>query len=207
MSWHEVSAAQYHGHIGGDRLPRHRAVPRPTQYLDRPSGAASTGSTARGGETPSSSRARQLVHLARQSRERTHRRPEDPADRQGQRDPTGSTAEHRHQLAAVPARPGQQDARGRLLARRLPLAVRRLRVLFALEVGDRYLSVLGDRASGRALAGAAADVAGSRAGWWPDSASTDSERAPQTSTRRQPETAAQPPWAGFRHLPGHRHIA
>ena len=48
-------------------------------------------------------------------------------------------AAHRHQLAAVPAHPGRQHARHRLLPRRLrgdaPATLRPVR----LEVGDRYL--------------------------------------------------------------------
>ena len=47
------------------------------------------------------------------------RRLDDPADPQAPPDPTGAGAAHRHQLAAVPAHPGHQHARGRLLPRRL----------------------------------------------------------------------------------------
>ena len=44
---------------------------------------------------------------------------DDPADPHTAPDPTGAVAAHRHQLAAVPAHPGQQRARGGLLPRRL----------------------------------------------------------------------------------------
>ena len=48
-------------------------------------------------------------------------------------DPTGSAAEHRHQLAAVPAYPGQRHARGRLLHVECAVTLRRLDVLFVLR--------------------------------------------------------------------------
>ena len=47
------------------------------------------------------------------------RRLDDPADPQAPPHPTGTGTAHRHQLAAVPAHPGHQHARGRLLPRRL----------------------------------------------------------------------------------------
>ena len=61
---------------------------------------------------------------------------------------TGTGAAHRHQLAAVPAHAGDQHARGRFLPRRLrahaAAALCLVRdVLFVLEVGDRYLHILG----------------------------------------------------------------
>src|SRR4051794_16798709 len=44
---------------------------------------------------------------------------DDPADSAASPHPTSAGAAHRHQLAAVPAHPGHQHARGRLLPRRL----------------------------------------------------------------------------------------
>jgi putative transposase len=58
-------------------------------------------------------------------------------------DPTGSVATHRHQLAGVPAHPGQRHASVDLFHVDCALTLRRLYVLFVLEVGDRYLHVLG----------------------------------------------------------------
>ena len=58
-------------------------------------------------------------------------------------DPTGAETAHRHQLAAVPAHAGHQHARGRLLPRRLRGHAAAALLLFALEVGYRYLHVLG----------------------------------------------------------------
>src|ERR1051325_1769288 len=60
---------------------------------------------------------------------------DDPADPQAPPDPTGTGPAHRHQLAAAPAHPSHQHARGRLLPRRRAITLRRLYVLFALEVG------------------------------------------------------------------------
>ena len=71
------------------------------------------------------------------------RRLDDPADPEAPPHPTGAVAAHRHQLAAVPAHPGRQHARGRLLPRRLRAHAAAALRLFVLEVGDRYLHVLG----------------------------------------------------------------
>jgi hypothetical protein len=62
---------------------------------------------------------------------------------QRHRIPTGPSPAHRHHVAAVPAHPGHRHARGRLLPRRLRGdAAAALRPV-ALEVGDRYLHVMG----------------------------------------------------------------
>src|SRR6185295_4140962 len=44
---------------------------------------------------------------------------DDPSDPSAPPDPAGTVAAHRHRLAAVPAHPGDQHARGGLLPRRL----------------------------------------------------------------------------------------
>src|SRR6185312_14347333 len=48
-----------------------------------------------------------------------NRRLDDPPDPHETRHPTSTSAAHRHQLATVPAHPGHQHARSRLLPRRL----------------------------------------------------------------------------------------
>jgi len=80
----------------------------------------------------------ELLKLGHRVSASTIRRvPQDPED------PPGTATAHRHDLAEVPAHPGLGDARHRLLPRRLRGDLQRPYCLFVMEVGSRYVHILG----------------------------------------------------------------
>jgi hypothetical protein len=56
--------------------------------------------------------------------------------------PPGAQAPHRRDVAAVPARPGDDDARRRLLHADCALTLQRLYCFFVMEAGSRYVHML-----------------------------------------------------------------